>query len=63
MAGDVAFQAAHDFTGVEALGAAASDITAGLVVGGHPGDHDLIQRRVGVAVAATVDAMPDGLAR
>ena len=54
LAGDVAFQTAHDLGRVQTFGSSASDVLAGLVVGGHAGEDDAIQGGVGVAVSSPV---------
>jgi hypothetical protein len=52
LAGDVALAAADDLELGVALGDAAGDVVLGALVDAHAGDHDQVQRRVGVAVAA-----------
>ncbi len=54
LSGDVAFQAAHDLACGEAFGSAAPHVVAGLGVAGHAGQHDLVERRVGVSVSAMI---------
>ena len=64
LAGDVAFQAAHDLACGEAFCSPPPDVVAGLGVAAHPGQHDLVERSVGVPVSAMIQ--PDtaaGLAR
>jgi len=58
LAGNVAFQAAHDLWGVQSFGSAARHVAAGLGVVAHAGEHDAIQRGVGLAVAAAVEPIP-----
>ena len=61
LAGDVAFQAAHDFFLGQAFGGAPLDVGAGRGVGAHPGDHDPPQGVAGLPVAGGVEAVPLGL--
>ncbi len=63
LAGDVSFQAADHFQAAEPFGAATCHVAAGLVVAAHSGQHDAIQRRVGLAVATSVQSIPYGLTR
>ena len=58
VAGDVAFQAAHDLFLGHALGGSPFDVGAGDRVALHPVEHDGEQGVVGAAVAAPVEAMP-----
>jgi hypothetical protein len=51
---DVAFQAAHDLSGVLPFVTAASHIRSGPFVTRHAGQHDSIQSSVGLTVTATV---------
>ena len=55
LAGGVAFQAAHDLGGVASLVSASRHVAAGLGVVGHAGEHDAIQRGVGLAASAAVE--------
>ena len=43
--------------------AAPGDVVLGRLVRGHAGDHDVVERVVGLAVAAAVEPVADGLAR
>jgi hypothetical protein len=61
LAGDVAFQAAHDLSGVQPFVSAARYIGAGFGVAGHAGQHDAVERSVGVTVAAPVQSIPGRL--
>jgi len=64
LAGDVAFQAAHDLACGQTLGSAAPDVVAGLVVAAHAGEDDLVERSVGLPVPATIEPDPSaGFAR
>ena len=54
LAGDVAFQTAHDLVGRQALGSTPPDVVAGLVVAAHAGQDDLVERRVGLPVPAMI---------
>ena len=58
----VSFQAADHFQAAEPFASAASHVAAGFVVAAHPGQHDAIQRRVGVAVTTPVESIADGRA-
>src|SRR5450755_1646061 len=62
LAGDVAFEAAHDFALGLAFGGAAFDVGAGSVAVAQPADGDEVERSVGLAVAAVVEAVAGGLA-
>ena len=62
LAGDVAFQAAHDLSVREPFGSATLDVVAGSRVATHAGQHDAVERGVGLAVTATVQAIPGGFA-
>ena len=62
LAGDVAFQAAHDLSGVQALGLASPDIVASFVIAAHAGQHDPIERRVRLTVTAPVETDPPATA-
>ena len=57
LAGDVALEAADGFFLGAALGDAAGDVGAGAFVADHAGEHDAPQRRVGLSVAAAVEAV------
>ena len=61
LAGDVAFQAAHDLCGAQPLGSPPSHVVAGLVVGCHAGEHDAVERSVCLPVAASVEPHPAGI--
>src|SRR6056297_958653 len=57
LAGDVALQDAGDLTHRLALVGASGDIVLGALVVGHAGEHDPVERRVGLPVAAAVEAV------
>ena len=57
LAGDEASEAADDVFLGEAFGAAAADIVDGGLVGAHADDHDPVDRGVGLAVRAAVEAV------
>jgi hypothetical protein len=62
LSGHVALEAAKDlFVGL-ALGGAPGGVVAGGLMPAQPYDHDAVQRGVGLAVAAAVEAVPAGLA-
>ena len=56
--GNEAFQAADDVFLRQALGGASSDVVEGRLVPAHADDHDPVERRVGLAVAAAEEPMP-----
>src|SRR5215217_665771 len=56
-------EAADDVLAGLALGGAPGGVVAGRLVPAQPHDHDAVQRGVGLAVAAPVQAMAAGLAR
>jgi hypothetical protein len=56
--GGVAFQDPGDLSHGFAFCESPGDVVAGLLVVTHPGDHDVIQRRVGLPVASAVEPMP-----
>jgi hypothetical protein len=58
LAGDVALQAAQDLFFAETFLGAALDVTLGRGIGGHPDNSDHPQSTIGIAVAATIEAMP-----
>ncbi len=60
MAGDVAFQAAHDLCSVEALGSTPGHITTGVGIGAHAGEDDAVEGSVGLTVTAPVESIPVG---
>ena len=60
-AGDVALDASHDFFFGFAFGEAAGDVVTGGLVAAHAHDQDVVQCAVGVAVAASVEAVADRL--
>src|SRR5512132_4394012 len=62
LAGHIALEAADDLGLGVALGDAAGDVVLGALVDAHAGDHDQVQRRVGLAVAAPVEPVALGLA-
>ena len=62
LAGDVAFQAAHDLGGAHAFGPAPSHIGPGLLVAGHAGQHDAVQSGVGLTVSSPVEPPAGDLA-
>ena len=62
LAGDVAFQAAQSLTAGLAFGDAPGKVGAGLWIPAQTRERDAIQRGVGLAVAAAVQAQADGLA-
>ena len=55
-----AFQAADDVAFGPASGAASGDVVAGRLVELHPDDDGSIEGRVGVSVAASIEAVPTG---
>ena len=55
-----AFQAADDVAFGPASGEASGDVVAGRLVGLHPDDDGSIEGRVGVSVAASIEAVPPG---
>ena len=61
LAGDEAFEAADDVFLGEAFGAAAGDVVDGGLVEAHADDDDPVERCVGLAVPAAVEAVPVGL--
>ena len=61
-AGDVAFEAAHDFGFGFAFGDASGDVGAGGFVVFHPDDDYAVQCGVGAAVSASVEAVSAGFA-
>src|SRR5512132_597588 len=62
LAGHIALEAADDLEFGVALGDAAGDIVLGALVDAHAGDHDQVQRRGGLAVAAPGKPVALGLA-
>ena len=62
LARDVALEAAHDFALGLAFGGAAFRVGAGALAVAQPADGDQVQRPVGLAVAAVVEAVAGGLA-
>ena len=62
LAGDVTLETAHDLGLGFAFCRAALGVGAGGRVGAHAGEHDPPQGMVGLAVAAGVEAVADGLA-
>jgi len=63
LAGDVALEAAHDFTLGFAFAGSAFGVGAGALAVAQATDGDQVQRTVGLAVAAGVEAMAGGFAR
>src|SRR5665647_2612729 len=63
LAGDVAFEAAHDFAFALALAGAAVDVGPGRLVVAHADKDDAVERGVGLAVAAPVEPVAVCLAR
>jgi hypothetical protein len=63
LAGDVALGAADGFAPGFAFGDAAGEVVAGAGVPAQPGQSDAVERGVGLAVAAAVQAVTVGLAR
>src|SRR6266545_7362986 len=61
--GDVALEAADGLLLGLALLDAACHVVLGRLMPAQPNDHDAVQRRVGLAVAAAVEPMADDLAR
>jgi hypothetical protein len=61
-AGEVAHEAAPDFAAGLAFVGAAGDVGLGFGVVLHPDHGDRVKRVVGLAVAAAVEAVTDGLA-
>src|SRR5438093_10283015 len=57
LAGDVALEAADDLAAVEAFGSAAVGVGAGAGVVAEAADGDHVERAVGLAVAALVEAV------
>jgi hypothetical protein len=57
-ASDVAFQTAHDLSGVLAFVTSASDIRLGSGVAEHAGQHDAVERCVGLTVSTPVQPVP-----
>ena len=55
-----AFQAADDVAFGPASGEASGDVVAGRLVEWHPDDDGSIEGRVGVSVAASIEAVPPG---
>ena len=55
-----AFQAADDVAFGPASGDASGDVVAGRLVESHPDDDGSIEGRVGVSVAASIEAVPTG---
>ena len=60
LASDEALQAADDVLLRQALGGASADVVDGRLVPAHADDHDPLESRVGMAVAAAVEPMPIG---
>ena len=58
LAGDVSLEDAGDLTHGLAFGEASGHVVAGCLLVPHPGQHDAIQRRVGLAVPAPVQSVP-----
>jgi|SRR5450755_49567 hypothetical protein len=63
LAGDVAFEAAHDLTLAFAFTHAALGVGVGALAVAQTADRDEVQRSVGLAVAAGVEAVANGFAR
>lgn len=63
LSGDVALQASGDLPLGASFGGAAFDIGAGGGVHSHPSEHDGVDRPIQLAVAATIQAVSDGVAR
>src|SRR4249920_2048892 len=61
LAGDVALQAANDLLGGLAFGETSCHVVLGRLMPAQPHDHNPVQRRVGLPVTTTVEAMPAGL--
>jgi hypothetical protein len=62
LAGDVALEATLDLVWGLALGGTAVDVGAGSGAVARPGEHDHVDGAVECAVAAAVEAVPDGVA-
>src|SRR5450755_3813621 len=63
LAGDVAFEAAHDVALGLAFGRAALGVCTGALAVAQPAGSDQVKRPVGLAVAAVVEAVTGCLAR
>jgi hypothetical protein len=63
LAGDEPLHATDDLGLGLAFGGSSGDVGDGGLVEAHPDDDDAVQRGVGLAVAAAVEAVADGLAR
>lgn len=61
--GDVAFQDPGDLSHGFAFAQASGDIVAGSLLVSHPGDDHVVERGVGLSVAASVEPMPVCLSR
>jgi len=61
LAGDVAFQAAHDLLGRTAFCAAPGDVGAGRGIDAHPDQDDSVECAVEAPVASAVEPVPDGV--
>ena len=59
---DVTFKAAYDFVFGLALRGASADVVQCRLVAPHTGDDYPIEGGIGLPVASTVEAVPDGLA-
>ena len=62
LAGNVAFEATDDLGLAQSLSGAAAYVCLGPAIVTKPDHHDTIESRIGLAVAATVQPMPAGLA-
>lgn len=62
LSGDVAFEDAGDLAHGFAFGETAGDVVAGGLVVTHPGDDDVVERRVGLAVPSPVEPVSGRLA-
>ena len=63
LAGDVPFQAADDLAAGFGFGFAPAGVFDGSGVGAHPVGGDSLESVVGLAVATSVEAMPNYLSR
>ena len=61
VSGGVALEAALDFSGAASFGLAAGCVGAGLGVVAHAAEDDRVERSVELSVAASVEAVTDGL--
>ena len=59
---DVAFEAAYDFGSGLSLGGASADVVQCRLVTAHTGNDYPIEGGIGLPIASSVEAVPDGLA-